>query len=273
MRRRAGRPFAALEAPWFRLHASELLLVLTLCLGPVLVPLRGEREHGLRAALHGVGRERAPRADTATRTPRRGPALRPAAVADIAWLVVGHGSCRRRRGGAPAIGGRAVGDWSLPLSLLSALLYALALPSFASADGPRAARLDLPGAAVRRPRLPPYPRSVFYGTAAGVLATMLVNYWLGTFHLLALQLATVLALAEYVAFMAAALLDRSARARRGCAVPRDARGVDGLRLAALARVPRVPVGDDRDLAVRRTSRRSRPRRSAACGWSASSSCS
>ena len=49
-------------------------------------------------------------------------------------------------------------------------------------------------------------RGVFYGTLAGVVQTMISNYWLGTFNLLTLQFVTVVTALEYVPFMLIALL-------------------------------------------------------------------
>ena len=52
---------------------------------------------------------------------------------------------------------------------------------------------------------------IFYGTLAGVLQTMISNYWLGTFNLLTLQFVSVVTLVQYIPFMAIAvpLLKRS----------------------------------------------------------------
>jgi apolipoprotein N-acyltransferase len=47
---------------------------------------------------------------------------------------------------------------------------------------------------------------IFYGTLAGVVLTMISNYWLGTFNLLTLQFVTVVTALEYLPFMATALL-------------------------------------------------------------------
>ncbi len=52
----------------------------------------------------------------------------------------------------------------------------------------------------------PLGRGVFYGTLAGVLQTMISNYWLGTFNLLTLQFVTVVTALEYVPFMLVALV-------------------------------------------------------------------
>ena len=205
-RRWAARPFGFAGSPGFRLHAPELLLALTLCLGlfSYLYAANANMDYVQRFMASGGNVRLA--ADT--RRERLAVALRygPLLCADIAWFVAARaGSYRHRLGAARRSAAELVGDWALPLSLISALLYALALPSFAAAGGfaPLAWVCLVPLFAVLE--LVPYPRNVFYGAAAGVLATMIVNYWLATFHLLALQLATVLALAEYAAFMAAAL--------------------------------------------------------------------
>ena len=121
----------------------------------------------------------------------------------------------RRAAGA----GSAARTWALPLAFLSAVLYALAFPSFL-----RIAGLPALGYVCLVPLLlslaeVPLLWGIFYGTLTGVLQAMITNYWLGTFNLLTLQFVTVLTLVEYVPFMAAALLifrrSRSAKSA-GC---------------------------------------------------------
>jgi apolipoprotein N-acyltransferase len=203
--RRAGRPPGVLEAPWLRLHASELLLVLTLCLGlfSYLYAANASMDYVQRFMASGGNVRLAPD----TRGERLAVGLRygPLLLADAAWLAIAR--LGRRRG---AMGGRRaaadrVADWALPLSLVSALLYALALPSFAASEGiaPLAWIALVPLFVALE--VVPYGRGVFCAASTGVLATMLVNYWLATFHLLSLQLATVVALAQYVPAMAVAL--------------------------------------------------------------------
>ena len=90
---------------------------------------------------------------------------------------------------------------ALPLCLVSALLYALSLPSFARLQG-----LGLLGYVCLVPlllviRYAPGRWSIFYGTVFGVVQTMLVNYWLGTFSLVSLQVITILYLLLYAVFM------------------------------------------------------------------------
>jgi apolipoprotein N-acyltransferase len=111
-------------------------------------------------------------------------------------------------------GSRPAATWALPLAMLSGLLTALAFPSFL-----RVAGLPVLGWLCMVPLMlclsaAPPGWGIFYGTLAGVLQTMITNYWLGTFNLLTLQFVTVVTALEYIPFMAAALfiLRRSSRA-------------------------------------------------------------
>jgi apolipoprotein N-acyltransferase len=111
-------------------------------------------------------------------------------------------------------GSRPAATWALPLAMLSGLLTALAFPSFL-----RVAGLPVLGWFCMVPLMlclsaAPPGWGIFYGTLAGVLQTMITNYWLGTFNLLTLQFVTVVTALEYIPFMAAALfiLRRSSRA-------------------------------------------------------------
>ncbi len=91
--------------------------------------------------------------------------------------------------------------WGLPLTLVSALLYALAFPSFANLNGwwPLAYISLVPLIlAISRART---GRAIFYGTSFGVVQTMVANFWLGTFSLVSLQFITVIFIIEYTIFM------------------------------------------------------------------------
>ena len=104
--------------------------------------------------------------------------------------------------------------WGLPLALVSGFLMALSFPSFLRVQGmPALAWLCLVPLMVCL-AASPTGWGIFYGTLAGVLQTMITNYWLGTFNLLTLQFVTVVTALEYIPFMAAALLimKRSPRA-------------------------------------------------------------
>jgi apolipoprotein N-acyltransferase len=134
---------------------------------------------------------------------RRDACLRflPLLALDAAWYLWGR--LRRRDGG-----------WGLPCALLSGILMALSFPSFLSTEGmPVLAWFCLVPLLACLEGVSPSRRTalgwgIFYGVFAGVLQTMITNYWLGTFNLLTLQFVTVVTALEYVPFMAAALLIR-----------------------------------------------------------------
>ena len=109
---------------------------------------------------------------------------------------------------SPVLARRAIGGarmWALPLVFLSAVMNALAFPSFL-----RIAGIPVLGYVCLVPLFlclseAPLSWGIFYGTLAGVLQTMITNYWLGTFNLLTLQFVSVVAMVEYIPFMAATL--------------------------------------------------------------------
>ncbi len=81
-----------------------------------------------------------------------------------------------------------VRPWALVLTLLSAFLMTIALPSFVSLDGfPFLGWIALVPllVAVRSAR---FGHGVFYIIVFGVLSTLLTNYWLATFSLVSLQI-------------------------------------------------------------------------------------
>ncbi len=91
--------------------------------------------------------------------------------------------------------------WALPITLLAAFLYTIALPSFLNLNGfsPLAYLCMVPLFLVFYRST--YRRAVFYGASFGILQTMLVNFWLGTFSLVSLQFITVIFTIEYTIFM------------------------------------------------------------------------
>ncbi len=150
---------------------------------------------------------------------------------DTAWYVLGRilrpGGVREAMSAErwPAV-------WALALSMTSGVLNAFAFPSFV-----RTAGLPALGWVCLVPLLVvledvPLRRGIWYGTLAGVLQTMISNYWLGTFNLFSLQFVTVVTTLEYLPFMAAALLVLrwAGRATHGTAC--GARG-GGLRFLVL----------------------------------------
>lgn len=107
----------------------------------------------------------------------------------------------RRRRLLIAVAGSRVNSWTLALSLLSALLVAIALPSFARLDGigPLAwvAYVPLFVVILRGG----FSRVYLGGVTFGLFSTILINYWLGTFSLVSLQFILVFFLIYHVAFI------------------------------------------------------------------------
>jgi apolipoprotein N-acyltransferase len=100
----------------------------------------------------------------------------------------------------------AVEAWALPGAVASGVLYALSAPSFARTGGiPILAWVCLVPLLIVLEHVS-LPQGIFYGTLAGIIQTMISNFWLGTFNLLTLQFVTIVTLLEYVAFMAISLV-------------------------------------------------------------------
>jgi apolipoprotein N-acyltransferase len=131
----------------------------------------------------------------------------PLLALDAFWYVfvrIRRPLLARRAVGAGQAGGFAR-LWALPLVFLSAIMNALAFPSFLRISG-----LPVLGYICLVPVLlclseVPLSWGIFYGTLTGVLQTMISNYWLGTFNLLTLQFVSVVTLVQYIPFMAVAL--------------------------------------------------------------------
>jgi apolipoprotein N-acyltransferase len=119
----------------------------------------------------------------------------------LVWVRVACPATARAALGSP----RPSRTWALPLSLASAAAYALTFPSFAVRDGlPILAYVCLIPLFLALRASPP-GWGIFYGTAFGVVQTMLTNYWLGTFNLVSLQFTAVVTAIEYVPFLWASL--------------------------------------------------------------------
>jgi apolipoprotein N-acyltransferase len=129
----------------------------------------------------------------------------PLLALDALWYL--YFRLRRRVLARRALGGGIMTrQWALPLVILSGILYALAFPSFL-----RTAGLPALGYFCLVPLLlclaeAPLSWGVMYGTFAGVLQTMISNYWLGTFNLLTLQFVSVITALQYAPFMLVTLL-------------------------------------------------------------------
>ncbi len=101
--------------------------------------------------------------------------------------------------------GTALVRWALPIVLLSTVLSVLCFPSLLSLEG-----LGFLAFAALVPLLLVFQANalgwaVFYGVSFGVLQTMLLNSWLGTYSLVTLQLVTIVFLFFYVLFLIPAL--------------------------------------------------------------------
>ena len=91
--------------------------------------------------------------------------------------------------------------WALPIVLLSVLLAVVSFPSFFSLEG-----LGYVAFVALVPLLLVFRANslgwgVFYGLTYGLLQTMLLNFWLGTYSLVTLQLVTLVFFLFYVLFL------------------------------------------------------------------------
>ncbi|MFP4643942.1 MAG: apolipoprotein N-acyltransferase [Spirochaetales bacterium] len=114
---------------------------------------------------------------------------------------VTESSSRTAGTGTGAFLRRQLSNWGLLVAGFSAVLQAIAFPSFAFLDG-----VGFLGWVAMVPlfllfRVCDYRRSVFYGAFFGTLLTMASNYWLATFNLVSLQFAVVLFFGFYLVFM------------------------------------------------------------------------
>jgi len=101
-----------------------------------------------------------------------------------------------------------VDRWALVWVLLSVLLALAAFPSFLNLRGfASAAWFALVPLLLVLERVGKigFRRALFYALSFGVLQGMLLNFWLGTFSLITLQLVTIFLLLAYALFFAAAL--------------------------------------------------------------------
>jgi apolipoprotein N-acyltransferase len=138
------------------------------------------------------------RAERLAATVKYGPLLLTNAFFYLFW---------RLKRGVPAepLPGSTPIRWALPIVLLSTVLSVLCFPSFMSLEG-----LGFLAFAALVPLLIVFQANslgwaVFYGLSFGALQTMLLNYWLGTYSLVTLQLVTVAFLFFYLAFLIPAL--------------------------------------------------------------------
>jgi apolipoprotein N-acyltransferase len=134
------------------------------------------------------------RSERLTATVKYGPLLLTNAFFYLFWRL-------KRAVQASPLPGSALVRWALPFVLLSTVVSVLCFPSFLSLEG-----LGFLAFAAAVPLLLVFQANslgwgVFYGLAFGVLQTMLLNYWLGTYSLVTLQLVTIVFLFFYLVFL------------------------------------------------------------------------
>jgi apolipoprotein N-acyltransferase len=138
------------------------------------------------------------RAERLAATVKYGPLLLVNAFFFLYW--------RLKRGESEAtLPGSAFVRWAAPIVLLSTVLSVLCFPSFLSLEG-----LGFLAFVALVPLLLVFQANalgwaVFYGLTFGVLQTMLLNFWLGTYSLVTLQLVTFVFLFYYLVFLIPAL--------------------------------------------------------------------
>jgi apolipoprotein N-acyltransferase len=133
--------------------------------------------------------------------------------------------------------------WGLLLSLLSAVCYTAALPSFIRLDGvPILAWVCMVPLFVTIQSCSRLWGTV-YGVFFGVIQTMLCNYWLGTFSLISLQFITVYYLILYIVFMTALVnLVKNAGMLSALAIPAAWTAFDFLRSLGFMGYPWAMLG-------------------------------
>ena len=89
----------------------------------------------------------------------------------------------------------------LPLTLLSALLYAFSFPSFLYLKGFGFLIFTAFVPLLIVFKISSLHRGIFYGIAFGIIQTMIINYWLATFSLVSLQFVTALYTLLFTFFM------------------------------------------------------------------------
>ena len=95
----------------------------------------------------------------------------------------------------------SINSMRLPLTLLSALLYAFSFPSFLHLEGFGILIFIAFIPLLIVFKISSVRRAVFYGIAFGIFQTMIINYWLATFSLVSLQFVTILYTLLFTFFM------------------------------------------------------------------------
>ena len=96
---------------------------------------------------------------------------------------------------------RPLASWGLLLTLVSVLLSTLSFPSFAHLGGIGPLGFVSLVPLLLAIRGSSYRRGLFLGVAYGTFTTLLVNFWLGTFSLVSLQISVLIFFCFYLLFM------------------------------------------------------------------------
>ena len=96
---------------------------------------------------------------------------------------------------------RPLATWGLLLTLVSVLLSTLSFPSFVHADGIGPLGFISLVPLLLAIRGSSFRRGLFLGVAYGTFTTLLVNFWLGTFSLVSLQISVLIFFCFYLLFM------------------------------------------------------------------------
>lgn len=122
--------------------------------------------------------------------------LAAAGLAAYLWPRLRRNKARRGSGAA---------RWALPLTLASAALSCLSFPSFAALDGLGFLSFFALVPLFLVVEASSLMRGWLYTVAYGVLSGMLVSFWLGTYSLVTLQLATMVLMLAYALYFLPAL--------------------------------------------------------------------
>jgi apolipoprotein N-acyltransferase len=195
-----ARKLAAITSGMYRIPEVLLVVSLVLYLFAYIYALNANMDYIQRFLSGGeaVRLAQDTRAERLAATVRYGPLLLMNLFFYLFWRL------KRNRPEA-ILPGTSLSRWSLPIVLLSSILSVLCFPSFMSLEG-----LGFLAFVALVPLLLVFQANtlgwaVFYGLTYGVLQTMLLNSWLGTYSLVTLQLVAIAFLFFYLVFFTPAL--------------------------------------------------------------------
>jgi len=191
-----ARRLAAITPGMYRIPEVLLVVSLLLYLFAYIYALNANMDYIQRFISSGGAVRLAldTRAERLAATVKYGPLLLTNAFFYLFWRL-------KRTAAETAFRKAALIRWALPIVLLSTVLSVLCFPSFLSLEG-----LGFLAFVALVPLLLVFQANslgwaVFYGLTFGVLQTMLLNSWLGTYSLVTLQLVTFAFLFFYFVFL------------------------------------------------------------------------